>query len=380
MFLGVLCCLGTVRVNAQTPTDDTFTVSDLTYNATLNAYYFTVSLDGSRIYTAYNLDIILPDGVTVLPSGSSYQVSMVKGSDPVYPYTETYDPVEDTTTKTYTHTIAPSMPETNVLRIACKSDLNAEFRKMSGELFRVFVTLNSSLSSSFSPKPIVKFTTLNLTTKDNVKYVPADFSCRPFSTGIPTERTLSVNVSSTNKVGTLIVPFDAELPSGLQAYTCAATEGDQLTLTPAASLEACKPYIVYAPGGYSGNITGTVGLSATYPDDDVYTEGLLTGVLTNKIVNEGYILQNQGSGPLFYDADGVNFSLPAGRCYFKPISSSVKAFGFDFDHANSLGQIHSTLQKNQETDEAIYDLSGRRVSNPTHGIYIIGTRKVMVKQ
>jgi len=355
--------------------EDTFTVSDLTWNGTKQCYAFIVGLDGEGTYTAYNLDIYLPAGFTVPTSGG---VVIIKGSDPVYPYTEEYNEDDETYDKVYTHSVSYVFnSELRRVRVACISTINASFRKTSGNLFRVYVTLdNEALAASFSPKPIVTLSGLNLTKSDGTKHVPADFSCRPFSTGIPAERTLGVNVTATNQVGTLILPFDAALPSGLQAYTCSSVDSESglLTLTPAESLAACTPYVIYASGGYSGNLTGTVDLEADYPTTDVYAAGELTGVLSSTVVNAGYILQNQGSGPMFYDAEGVSFTLPAGRCYLTPSASGVKAYGFNFSDPTGI-----EAARLNPAEQQYFDLAGRAVSRPTRGIYIRGTQKVVIK-
>ncbi len=370
-----MCALLPRVAGAQTPTDDTFTVSDLTLLRD-NTYSVTISLSGSRIYTAFNLDISFPEGINVMYQEVGGQknayVYLFKGSGSPFPYNEDFFSGE----KTYYHNVSGTVNEFGNLRVACVSQSNANFTANSGTLFYFYVTLdNAALASSFSPKPIVKLSGMNLTTSDATKYVPADFACRPFSTGIPTERTLPVNVSAANKVGTLILPFDAELPSGLKAYSCDATEGDLLTLTPAESLEACTPYIVYAENGYSGNLSGTAELPDASNVTDVFTDGLLTGLLTSGVVNTGFILQNKGEGPVFYDAEGVNFSLPAGRCYLTSSGSGVKAFQFAFDDdATGIEKVNG-----QWSMVNTYDLSGRQVLAPKHGIYIQGTHKVIVK-
>lgn len=296
--------------------------------------------------------------------------------DSIYPF------VSGRTGKTYTHTISSNVIEGNGLRIACASQESEDFEKNNGAIVEVCITIDeSAFTSSFSPKPIVKLSGLNLTTSAAVKYVPADFACRPFTTGIPTSRTLPVNVSAANKIGTLILPFDAALPSGLKAYTCNDIEGDLLTLTPAASIEACTPYIVYAESGYSGNLTGTAELTDDDNVTDVFTDGYLTGVLTGTTVNTGYILQNQGEGPMFYDAEGVTFSLPAGRCYLTPPASPIKSFAFNFGDTDGIEEFQGTPLPNRGGvgGETLFDLSGRPVSSPSGGIYIQGTRKVVVK-
>jgi len=385
LLLIMMCALLPRTAEAQTPTDDTFTVSDLKYNSTLESYYFIVGLNAEKAYTAFNLEIYLPQGIQL---NENQGVTIIKGSDPVYPYTNRYDEDLDDYVKVFTHSISYNYVG-NKLLITCISSKNEEFRKNSGDLFRVYVTINeSSIQKLFTPKPILEMKGLNLTKViENVatKFVPADFACRPFTTGIPTSRTLPVNVSAENKIGTLILPFACDLPTGLKAYSCNGADDDLLTLTPASSIEACKPYIVYAENGYSGNLTGT----ATLPDadnvTDIFADGYLTGVLSGTTVNSGYILQNQGSGPMFYDAEGVTFSLPAGRCYLTPTASPVKAFAFNFDAATGVEKTFNSpldlgrLNLQELSTFNLFDLSGRKIEAPARGIYIQGTRKVIVK-
>ncbi len=44
LLLLAMCVMLPQMASAQTPTDDTFVVSDLTYDSDLEAYYFIVSL------------------------------------------------------------------------------------------------------------------------------------------------------------------------------------------------------------------------------------------------------------------------------------------------------------------------------------------------
>ena len=219
-----------------------------------------------------------------------------------------------------------------------------------------------------------------LTQKEDAKqYDPADFSCRPFTVDIPTSRTLPLNISAANQCGTLILPFAASIPEGVKAYTCSAASGEALTLTAAESLEACTPYIVYAENGYSGTISGTVNLAATYPAQDVFTSGYLTGVLTTTVVNTGYIMQNKGDGAQFYNAEGQSFSLPAGRCYLTPGGSGeAKAFRMSFDETTDINAPE--IVNGQWSDGTYYDLSGHRVVRPTNGVYIRDRHKILIKK
>lgn len=373
LLLFFVSALLAVTVGAQTPTDDTFTVSDLIYDEDITwyegddekegAYYFIVSISGERLYCACNLSITLPNGLSFIYDDDEGEYLIRKNND-------------SEKLLRNSHAVGSGKPGV-AMNIAVSSNTNQEFRGTSGKLFNVYVNIDEgAFSSCSSPKPIVKLSGLNLTTSAAVKYVPADFSCRPFTTGIPTERTIPVNVSAANKIGTLIVPFDTELPSGLKAYSCNAVVDDLLTLTPVASLESCTPYIIYAENGYSGNLSGTAELSDDSNVTDIFTDGYLTGVLTGTTVNTGYILQNKGTGPMFYDAEGGNFSLPAGRCYLTPPASPVKAFLIDFDDTTG---IKDNVVNGKSVNGKLFDLSGRSVSSPTRGIYIEGTRKVVIR-
>lgn len=371
VFLLLILCFVT-SMKAQESTTDRIVLSDLTAMSSPGVYYFDVSLAGSRIYTAYNMDITFPEGIDVAKSGNNYLVSMVKPS--IYPFDEDYFTQE----KTYSHTVSVSMPNEHQLRLACSSNVNAEFTANSGALLRVAVTLDDS-KFTFSPKPIVKVSGIALVQKDGTKYVPVDFNCRPFTTGIPAARELPINISATNKVGSLILPFDAELPSGVKAYKFSYVDEveNKLNLVAADCFEACEPYIVYAENGYSGNIGGTVDYTAEYPDEDVYTDGGLTGVLSATVVNTGYIMQNKGDGPQFYRADGQNFSLPAGRCYMTIPPSNVRSFSFDFDDTTT--NIDALGNEELKTD-VWYTLQGVKLDQmPTEtGIYIQGNKKVVI--
>lgn len=361
-----------ISMSAESTTDR-IVLSDLTYDSDLGFYYFDVSLEGSRIYTAYNMDIFLPTGIS---SDKDYVFMMEEGEDGIYPYT--YNKIKKT--YTYTHSVSTSQPSSNQLRIACTSDINEEFLETSGTLFRVYVEIDdAALAASFIPKPIVTVSGIALVVKEGAKrYVPDDFSCQPFTTGVPSERTLPINVNTTNKIGTLILPFDAALPSGVKAYTCSSIDDFTKTiiLTPALSFEACKPYVIFSENGYTGNISGDVELDEDFSDDGVYTEGCLTGVLKTTVVNTGYILQNQGDGPKFYDADGASFSLPAGRCYLTPPAPlSAKSLQFSFDEATEITDVSEDIKS-----DIYHDLSGRRIKHPVKGFYLRGTEKVFINK
>ena len=389
-MLSISAMLLPVTVLAQAPesstlTNDVIKISDLTYDSDADAHYFTVSIEGEKEgqnYVNYQMDITLPNGISYdYTAGGSdepaYWVEMYEDQDQdFYPFTKTGNKIK------FDHNFEFEFPESNRLRVLCYTTKNIPFKSKNGKLFYAYVKVdNEVFASSFSPKPLVTVTKVRISNEDGKLYHINDFTSRPFSTGIASERNLKLYINASNQVGTLILPFSAELPQGVKAYTCAAVdaeEEDLLSLVPASSFEACKPYLVYAPNGYDGTLSGTVDMSRDYPLDDIYSEGMLTGVLKTTVVNSGYIMQNQGDGPMFYNAEGSSFSLNAGRCYLTPAqSASIKAYAFDFGQANAIEGV--TDSKPADGNGVIYDLTGRPVVAPAQGMYIFNGKKIFVK-
>ena len=61
LLLLFMSALMPMAAGAQTPTDDTFTVSDLIWDESNQAYKFAIGITGTTIYCACNMDITLPN-------------------------------------------------------------------------------------------------------------------------------------------------------------------------------------------------------------------------------------------------------------------------------------------------------------------------------
>ena len=166
--------------------------------------------------------------------------------------------------------------------------------------------------------------------------------------------------------GTLILPFEAEIPTGLTAYsTSSYDDSDILTLSEATSLEANTPYIMAGTAGsyeFKGVATNT---------QSSYTNGLLTGVFADTDINSGYVMQMQGDDVAFYLVN-TTVTVPAYHCYISAKSSSTI---FRFGDVTAIENALQTI-----SSEPIYDLSGRQVEGALkQGIYIQGGKKFFVK-
>ena len=131
---------------------------------------------------------------------------------------------------------------------------------------------------------------------------------------------------------------------------------------------------------YQANVSG--------PEESV-TGNLLVGTATDQEFSlaghKFYVLANGDQGLGFYKQgtrQGASIKLKPHRAGLRLDESigRAKSLIFDFDAARREAEttgIHGVRPEMQRRDNAVYDLQGRRVVNPTHGIYIINGKKII---
>ena len=199
--------------------------------------------------------------------------------------------------------------------------------------------------------------------------------------------TLSVNQYN---AGTFIYHIDTTIPEGVTAYTLTYSGGDKVTATPVeTTLPANTPVLINATGSAEGtkykfnattrhqssgdNTTATSG-------SGTHKSGALTGVYAETDVPSGsYILWANESNPIgFYKANSNK--VAANRAYLTAeAAGSVSArltIVFVDDETTGVTMVKDSDFK---SNDIVYDLSGRRVDNPTKGIYVKNGKKFFVK-
>lgn len=195
---------------------------------------------------------------------------------------------------------------------------------------------------------------------------------------------LPVGVSTAAGFGTLYSPVALGQTNGvdtrrIQAYTGAVADG-VLKLTPVeGTIPQNTPVIFqYLTGEEKGNVflqvMGDVA-DADYANNG--TEGYLAGkfVTTAKGNASIYTLQNGSKGIGMYKYIGDN--IPGFRAYLPytaPAGGNALRMVFDDVTTGIEG-----IEVNDGGKTAIYDLSGRRVSRMTKGLYIVNGKKVFIK-
>ena len=204
----------------------------------------------------------------------------------------------------------------------------------------------------------------------------------------------SVTLTTAAEWATLILPFNAEIPDGLEVYSCAGTEteGEDATLTLEAveAIAANTPYIVKAAANFTHTFEGFGAAETTS-----YTVGMLTGTFAEMEAVEGtYVLQNQAEkGVGFYKVETEKPTVKANRAYLNaeaaPAGSNVQAFILkSIDGDGTTTGIGSTVAEADATVN-VYNLNGILVRQNVKmsealdglqkGIYIVNGTKKAVK-
>jgi hypothetical protein len=190
-----------------------------------------------------------------------------------------------------------------------------------------------------------------------------------------TKPEITINTTAAG-YGTTMLPFAvAELPEGVKVYTCDATNGDVLTLTPADAIVANKPYII--EGTWEAVLTGDAqGINLTT------TEGLLTGVYAETAAPEGsFVLQNNNGKVGFYRvAEGGQPTVRANHAYLTEAAGARAAYFFGEGVTNGINAIEALTEGNV----GIFNAAGVQQPRLQKGLNIVkkadGTSfKVMVK-
>ena len=323
--------------------------------------YVTVVVIGSRIYTALNFDMKVPESIEPVFNNKGKIVAKRVETGIL--------PNDD---GDFYHTVSCTYTEADRnLRVSCISTENDEFNANSGVVFKI----PFSVPAFTKPGTLeIEMSGLNLTTADGTKYEPAAETNTNVAIG--TTAKASLNVSADNKWSTCILPFATELPEGVKAYSCSSKNDDEQVfyLSDAASIEAYTPYVLYSESGYAGTLTGEVDASQ-YPEADYVKSGYLTGAVKAQTTSEGYILQKLNGVVKFYLADpSKTYSIPAGRCWATPPTGSAQSYGFDLEPT----AVKSVAETSGSKNEYKYDLNGIIIGNQKDGqMYIQNGRKII---
>lgn len=168
---------------------------------------------------------------------------------------------------------------------------------------------------------------------------------------------------------TLCVPFPVTIPTGVKAYT-GTISGNYLVLSEVTTTIPASTAVVLeaSAGTYPFNIAD---------ETEAITDNVLSGNYTEITRGEStdYLTLQRMDGQVgFYTFNGT--TIGANKAYISKsaLGSEVKGLGLRFEETDGIDHTPATSLQGQ-----VYDLAGRRVSQPRHGLYIVGGKKVVVK-
>ncbi len=168
-------------------------------------------------------------------------------------------------------------------------------------------------------------------------------------------------------------------------YELTDYDGTTLTFTKVTSdgTTAYKPYLFTAKStgapfsSYSGKeIFASSGATAPTPVGSGGYTATMTGTLGHQSVNGKYGWSSADG--VFYQATSDAVTIDAFRAYITVTGVASARGMLDVNFEDATMGIHSVKSETMK-DNSYYDLLGRRVENPTKGVYIINGKKIMVR-
>lgn len=179
-----------------------------------------------------------------------------------------------------------------------------------------------------------------------------------------------------NTYATTYLPFAVTVPEGINAYTATINnEHNSIELTKIEDVIPAKTGVI---------LEGTA-TSAAFPlttTEGTASKGGLVGTLTNKAITANttdYLVLGTKDGALgFYLPNAASTSIGANKAYFE-LNGQASAMGYAINFGTVTGIASTTINKQNSTN-ACYDLSGRRITSPVKsGLYISNGKKIIVK-
>ena len=213
---------------------------------------------------------------------------------------------------------------------------------------------------------------------DGSIFTDASNSNEEFNLELASESEVTLSIPATSWT-TLILPFNAELPENIKAYSCEETAGDTLILEEVEDsiIKANTPYLIY--GEENEYTFFGYGLA----EKDSYQNGLFTGTYVDYQTTTNshtYVLLENNATVAFHLVDEeVQPIVEAYHCYITSEdedNNHILIFSIENDDTSV---DHPTLNMDN-AKLAIYDLMGRKVSTMKKGgIYIVNGVKILVK-
>lgn len=173
---------------------------------------------------------------------------------------------------------------------------------------------------------------------------------------------------------TICASAPVQVTNDVEAYYAKYdTEKENVKLTPVTSIHQWGRGILHGDAGdYYFPQIAAADVTANWDDNGLK-------VSWGEIIGDGstiYVLAKKDDVVGFYllEADAT---IPSGKAYLE-IPASAPSYSY-IGFGDGTTAIDGVRNQMEEVREGIFDLSGRRVANPTKGLYIVNGKKVIIK-
>ena len=262
-----------------------------------------------------------------------------------------------------------------------KSDSSAEFWTGTtiyapfSEIKGVMTNLNS-----YAGDPTYKLTTVTLNEGDDIASLLPTKNLELKSAGITVNRTLHKGYWNTICLPAYVSFENLEtiFGSGWKLAEFNGCTDNMMTFNSVHYITQNTPYLLFVPGTKGETMTSfTIDYDWISNDNnfnvakgDYHMIGNLNGV-EKKVPSGALFIANDK----VYKSTG-NSPMKAMSAYFTVPSVDARSFTFSVD-GETTGIISIDMDGNVNVDENVYDLQGRRVIQPKHGLYIVNGKKVV---
>ena len=173
-------------------------------------------------------------------------------------------------------------------------------------------------------------------------------------------------------------PLDLTPTANYAAYAVTATSGSTVTFEKIpGAVPAQTPFILYGAGKGGNTYELTIATGATTPVAGNMLEGTIVATPITTVSGD-YTNFGLKSGKFVKISDGT---LPANKAYLPILTANVPsdASALDIIFDGGTTGINEVRSQMSEVRGNIYDLQGRRVAQPTKGLYIVNGKKVVIK-
>lgn len=174
-------------------------------------------------------------------------------------------------------------------------------------------------------------------------------------------------------IGSMILPFDAEVPEGMTVYKVGTYENNVLHLNSVNAIAANTPYII------KGTAKGYEFVGVAEAEYFQYTVAKLCGTYESILAPaNSYVLQNGNEGAGFYPVvEGNEPTVTPYHAYLTSLPTAEKGAKLILDFDGEVTGIKTIDSK--AADSRIYNLSGQLVNKAQKGIVVMNGKKYLIK-